>query len=85
MVVVTFRKPTDADDYEVDEEENKSSNKSEDLGQPPQQSLQLRKDSSDSASYGRFLSWGLDGVSYLGSQLKSRVDRSLTWWTSPGK
>ncbi|XP_031570809.1 oxidation resistance protein 1-like [Actinia tenebrosa] len=35
--------------------------------------------SSQSSSYGRFLSWGLEGVSYLGGQLKQRVERSLLW------
>jgi hypothetical protein len=31
------------------------------------------------SSYGRFLSWGFEGVSYLGGQVKQRVERSLLW------
>lgn len=77
MVIAAFRKATSEDDKDLDEEQNQREN----LGPRSQQSLQVRKDSNDSASYGRFLTWGIDGVSYLGSQLKSKVDKSLSWWT----
>lgn len=40
---------------------------------------QQQEKASQSSSYGRFFSWGLDGVSYLGGQVKQRIERSLFW------
>lgn len=66
------RKPTEDDSN--DEVNNEDGSRELIPSHHPQQ-----EKSSQSSSYGRFFSWGLDGVSYLGGQVKQRVERSLLW------
>lgn len=75
-----YRKPSgeDSNEAEVSEDETEFTRQSEEL-----RTVQLQN-RSEGSSYGRLFSWGIDGVSYLGSQVRSKVDRTLSWWSTSG-